>query len=164
VRADHPRRRALLVESVKVSRGPGGALTQICQCDRLALLADHAVSLRIEDELRRFIVVSLCTAVLATVVLSPSMAAAAAGDFYAAPSPLAAGAPGALIRTQPAPVLLPGVRATTVMYHSCTAHNDDVAVTGTVFTPTVPWIGTGPRPGVDLAVGTCGVPKVGCLR
>jgi hypothetical protein len=69
---------------------------------------------------RRFRVVSLCAPVLAALLLLPPMAAVAAGDFYTAPSPLAVSAPGALIRTQPAPVLLPGVRATTVMYHSRT--------------------------------------------
>jgi hypothetical protein len=106
---------------------------------------------------RRFGVVSLCAPVLAALLLLPPMAAVAADDFYTAPSPLAIGAPGALIRTQPAPVLLAGVRATTVMYHSRTAHNDDVAVTGTVFTPTAPWTGAGPRPWVDLAVGTQGL-------
>lgn len=108
--------------------------------------------------MRRFSVVSVCVAVLATLLLSPSMTAATAGDFYQAPSPLPAGAPGALIRTQPAPVLLlPIARATTVMYHSRSAQNDDIAVTGTVFTPTLPWLGLGPRPWVNLAVGTQGL-------
>ena len=47
--------------------------------------------------------------------------------------------------------------ATTVMYHSRDAQNADIAVTGTVFTPSVPWLGAGSRPWVDLAVGTQGL-------
>jgi hypothetical protein len=108
---------------------------------------------------RRLSVVSLCVSALAVLVLSPSLAAAATGDFYAAPSPLAAGAPGALIRTQPATVLATALTATTttVMYHSRDAQDHDIAVTGTVFSPLAPWPGSGPRPWVDLAVGTQGL-------
>lgn len=43
------------------------------------------------------------------------------------------------------------------MYHSRNAQNADIAVTGTVFTPTLPWLGAGSRPWVDLAVGTQGL-------
>jgi hypothetical protein len=92
--------------------------------------------------------------------VSPVVASAApAGDFYQAPSPLPAGQPGALIRARPATVLATALAATatTVMYHSRDAQDADIAVTGTVFTPTQPWTGAGSRPWVDLAVGTQGL-------
>lgn len=113
--------------------------------------------------MRRSVVTSLLSlATLVVAVLSPtaaSSAQAAPTDFYQAPSPLPAGQPGALIRTQPATVLATALTATatTVMYHSRDARNADIAVTGTVFTPTLPWLGAGPRPWVDLAVGTQGL-------
>ncbi|MFL6114883.1 MAG: lipase family protein [Catenulispora sp.] len=102
---------------------------------------------------------------LAVAVLPPSAASAApvtvaaSADFYQAPAPLPAGQPGAIIRTRPATVLATALTATatTVMYHSRDAHNADIAVTGTVFTPTLPWLGAGSRPWVDLAVGTQGL-------
>jgi hypothetical protein len=80
-------------------------------------------------------------------------------DFYQPPSPLPAGSPGAVIRTQPMPALATALTetATTVMYHSRDARNADIAVTGTVFTPRLPWLGAGSRPWVDLAVGTQGL-------
>jgi hypothetical protein len=106
-------------------------------------------------------------ATLAVAVLPPSTASAApaavaaSADFYQAPSPLPAGQPGELIRSRPATVLATVLTATatTVMYHSRDAHNADIAVTGTVFTPTLPWLGAGSRPWVDLAVGTQGLGK-----
>ncbi|TDW83319.1 secretory lipase [Kribbella sp. VKM Ac-2566] len=86
-------------------------------------------------------------------------ATSAPGDFYQAPSPLPAGRPGTLIRTRPATVLATALtaKATTIMYHSRDAQNADIAVTGTVFTPTLPWLGRGSRPWVNLAVGTQGL-------
>ncbi|MEV8609602.1 lipase family protein [Amycolatopsis sp. NPDC051373] len=98
-------------------------------------------------------------AALVAAVLSPPAASAVPADFYQAPSPLPSGAPGAVIRTQPAPVLATALTATatTVMYHSRDARDADIAVTGTVFTPKLPWLGAGPRPWVDLAVGTQGL-------
>ncbi len=116
--------------------------------------------------MRRSIALSLLSlATLAVAVLSPAAASAASApapapvDFYQAPSPLPAGQPGAIIRTRPALVLATVLTATatTVMYHSRNAHNNDIAVTGTVFTPTLPWLGAGSRPWVDLAVGTQGL-------
>jgi hypothetical protein len=106
------------------------------------------------------IVVGLATLAVA-VLASPAASAAPTtpADFYLAPSPLPAGAPGQVIRTRPAAVLATALtaNATTVMYHSRDAHDADIAVTGTVFTPTLPWLGTGSRPWVDLAVGTQGL-------
>lgn len=98
-------------------------------------------------------------AVLAVAVVAPPAASATPADFYLAPTPLPAGAPGEVIRTQPATVLATALtaNATTVMYHSRDARDADVSVTGTVFTPTLPWLGSGPRPWVDLAVGTQGL-------
>lgn len=98
-------------------------------------------------------------ATLAAAVLASPVASAASVDFYLAPSPLPAGAAGQIIRTQPAVGLATALtaNATTVMYHSRDAHDSDIAVTGTVFTPTLPWLGAGTRPWVDLAVGTQGL-------
>lgn len=112
---------------------------------------------------RRVAASLMSLATFAVVVASPPSASAApsAGpaDFYQAPSPLPAGQPGMVIRTQPAPVLATALTATatTLMYHSRDAQNTDIAVTGTVFTPTLPWLGGGARPWVDLAVGTQGL-------
>ncbi len=96
---------------------------------------------------------------LATVAV-PVHAQAQVADFYRAPSPLPAGAPGAVIRSRSAAVNLgagaPAARAWTVMYHSRTTSGADLAVTGTVLTPTAVWTGTGPRPVVGFAVGTQG--------
>jgi secretory lipase len=110
--------------------------------------------------LRRSVVTSLLSlAALVAVVVAPTAASAASADFYQPPSPLPAGPPGAVIRTQPMPALATALTATatTVMYHSRDARNADIAVTGTVFTPRLPWLGAGSRPWVDLAVGTQGL-------
>ncbi|WP_329056202.1 lipase family protein [Amycolatopsis sp. NBC_01488] len=101
----------------------------------------------------------LSLAALVAAVVAPTAASAAPADFYQPPSPLPAGPPGAIIRTQPMPALATALTATatTVMYHSRDARNADIAVTGTVFTPRLPWLGAGSRPWVDLAVGTQGL-------
>jgi len=82
-------------------------------------------------------------------------------DFYAAPAPLPAGKPGALIRYRPTTANLgagaPATSAWTVMYHSRTAQGNDEAVTGTVLEPTAGWSGAGPRPYVTFAAGTQGL-------
>lgn len=93
---------------------------------------------------------------------APAVAGATAttADFYKAPSPLPAAAPGTLIRSRPATISLgataPAAKAWTVMYHSRDVHGKDIAVTGTIFTPTAAWTGTGKRPVVGFAVGTQG--------
>ena len=107
------------------------------------------------------VVVGLTAVVAAGVapaVLAPDVASAASGDFYQAPSPLLPAQSGAIIRTQPATVVATALTATTttVMYHSRDAQDHDIAVTGTVFSPLAAWLGPGPRPWVDLAVGTQG--------
>jgi hypothetical protein len=91
---------------------------------------------------------------------APAPTAAAAADFYRAPSPLPKGAPGSLIRFRTAavqPVGAPLSTAWTVMYHSRDAQGRDVAVTGTVLRPNAPWTGAGPRAIVTLAPGTQGL-------
>ncbi|MEU4674865.1 lipase, partial [Amycolatopsis sp. NPDC023774] len=67
------------------------------------------------------------TALMAA-MLSPTGASAAPADFYQAPSPLPAGRPGAVVRTEPAAVLATALTATatTVMYHSRDARGADV--------------------------------------
>lgn len=116
--------------------------------------------------MRRCIVAGLLGFAALAVAVSSPVAVGAAGavvatpaDFYQAPVPLPFGQPGAVIRTQPATVLATAftATATTVMYHSRDARGADIAVTGTVFTPTLPWTGVGLRPWVDLAVVTQGL-------
>lgn len=91
---------------------------------------------------------------------APAATSPATSDFYRAPSPLPKGAPGAVIRSRSAAVALgagaPASTATTVMYHSRSTTDADIAVTGTVLTPDAPWTGAGSRPVVGFAVGTQG--------
>ena len=93
--------------------------------------------------------------------LAQASQVAAPTDFYQPPSPLPAGPPGALIRSQPANVFLglfaPAATATTVLYHSRTTTGADHAVTGTVLRPRTAWTGPGARPVVSFAVGTQGL-------
>lgn len=72
------------------------------------------------------------------------------------------GAPGTLLRTQPAPHLLnilgpdfPGY-AEKILYTSTTVHGDPVATSGFVINPANPWQGQGPTPTVVFAPGTRG--------
>ena len=96
----------------------------------------------------------------ASAVPAAAATSATAADFYRAPSPLPAAAPGTLIRSRRASVALgpgaPAVSAWTVMYHSRTTAGRDVAMTGTILTPTAAWAGPGPRPVNAFAVGTQG--------
>ncbi|WP_277831919.1 lipase family protein [Speluncibacter jeojiensis] len=86
---------------------------------------------------------------------------APAGDaFYQPPSPLPAGAPGDVIRTEPSgfptTAIKGPVTTTKVMYLSRDTHDRPIAVTGTVFVPDGPWRGPGPRPLVVDGPGTQG--------
>lgn len=72
------------------------------------------------------------------------------------------GAPGTLLRTQPAPHLLnilgpdfPGY-AEKILYTSTTVHGEPVATSGFVIQPATPWQGPGPTPTVVFAPGTRG--------
>lgn len=82
--------------------------------------------------------------------------------FYEPPATIPAA--GRVIRTENAPLLLDplglssvAVRATRVMYASKDRAGRPVAVTGTVFAPTGPWIGLGQRPIISYAPGTQGM-------
>jgi pimeloyl-ACP methyl ester carboxylesterase len=94
---------------------------------------------------------------------SPSAPAQSAIDpFYTPPSPLPNGSPGDLIRSERttvsplAGIPLPGVNAWRLMYRSTSATDQQVAVTGTLMVPQVPWL-LGRRPVVSYALGTHGM-------
>jgi pimeloyl-ACP methyl ester carboxylesterase len=85
-------------------------------------------------------------------------------DFYVPPSPLPPGENGDVIRHEvadffldPAKLLRAPADVQRVMYLSTDTHGDPIAVTGTVLTPHVPWVGEGVRPIVGYAPGTQGV-------
>jgi alpha-beta hydrolase superfamily lysophospholipase len=86
------------------------------------------------------------------------------GDFYNIPTPLPAGPPGTVIRSQPYRLALSvpersgtiPADATRLMYLSNDTHGAPNAVTGSFLAPTLPWKGPGPRPLVAYAVGTHG--------
>ncbi|MFE3290723.1 lipase family protein [Rhodococcus sp. NPDC059234] len=107
---------------------------------------------------------AVAAAAALTLVALVGPPASAAPDFYAPPFPLASGAAGDLIRTEPAAlaVRLPNATggfpadATRIMYRSADANDAPIAVTGTYLNPQTPWTGTGARPLVSLAVGTHG--------
>lgn len=84
-------------------------------------------------------------------------------DFYTPPATLPA-ANGALVRSEaadfyldPIKLIRPAATATRIMYTSSDAHDQPMAVTGTVLVPKKSWSGTGPRPVIGYAVGTQGV-------
>ncbi|MEE2035291.1 lipase family protein [Rhodococcus chondri] len=91
-------------------------------------------------------------------------AAPAYDDFYSPPSPLPSGAPGDVLRTEPAvAAIIPNTPAaidaavTRVMYRSESATGTPTAVVGTVLEPTLPWHGPGLRPTVVVGPGTQGM-------
>lgn len=90
-----------------------------------------------------------------TVSEGTSSSSAEASDFYAAPRPLPAGKPGALIRSRPiaAP---PGAVGWKVLYHSRDLDGHDIAVSGVVYAPEGP-APPGGRPVVAWAHATTGV-------
>ncbi|MBV9350204.1 MAG: alpha/beta fold hydrolase [Mycobacterium sp.] len=85
-------------------------------------------------------------------------------DFYVPPTPLPAGPPGTIIRSQPYKLAISvperngriPANATRLMYLSTDTHGAPNAVTGTYLATTLPWKGPGPRPLVAYAVGTHG--------
>lgn len=95
---------------------------------------------------------------------APSTGSAVESDFYVPPSPLPAGSPGDVIRSEPSHLALsvPGTdgplpgAATRIMYRSTDSNGESNAVTGTYIDPAAEWIGPGPRPLVVLALGTQG--------
>jgi len=112
------------------------------------------------------LLLSVVLTVLATVAVSATASAApvlgpAGSAFYTPPSPLPGGAHGDLIWYRPTTVELglsaPLVNAWLVLYQSQSINGRSDAVTGTVLEPATPWLGAGPRPVVDFAVGTQGM-------
>jgi hypothetical protein len=96
---------------------------------------------------------------------APTPAAAPVDEsFYTPPSPLPAGKPGDIIRSQPLPtaIKIPSpsgaipAKATRIMYLSVDANGAPIAVTGYYLQPTKPWGGPGPRPVVSYAGGLHG--------
>lgn len=87
--------------------------------------------------------------------------ASAQGDFYEPPSPLPAGQPGDLIRSESMDAYdagrynrLPG-KHWRVLYRSTSATGEPIAVSGTVLVPSTPY--DGPRPIVGYSVGSRGI-------
>lgn len=75
--------------------------------------------------------------------------------FYTPPSPLPAGQPGNVIKSER--ITFWGATATRVMYLSRDVADRPMAVTGTVLVPTTPWTGPGQRPIVAYAPFTAGM-------
>ena len=117
---------------------------------------------------RRRTLAARITALLTSTVVAAGLAAAMSGpaqaaDFYTPPATYDA-TPGAVIRSQPSPLLLqiPGIpnqwpgTAKRIMYTSRYQDGKPAAVTGTVIEPTAPWRGKGVRPTVVIGPGTVG--------
>jgi pimeloyl-ACP methyl ester carboxylesterase len=105
----------------------------------------------------------LLLALLASALGAVMAAPAAADDFYTPPATLPAHN-GDIVRSEPSTFYLDPLRtirapATVqrIMYRSTDAHGEPMAVTGTVLTPSKPWLGRGQRPVVGFAVGTQGL-------
>lgn len=113
---------------------------------------------------RRIPLLTALTAALLAASMITTGAAHASAPFYDPPVPLPAGNPGDVIRSEPtdffldpAKLLRAPATAHRILYRSTDTHGASVAVSGTVLTPTVPWIGKGERPVVAYTVGTHGV-------
>ncbi len=112
---------------------------------------------------RRLIALVVTGLVVGSGLAVGAPAATAAGDFYTPPAQFDTD-PGAVIRSEPSPLLLqiPGVpnqwpgTATRVMYTSSYQDGKPAAVTGTLVEPTAPWQRGGKRPTVVLGPGTVG--------
>lgn len=100
--------------------------------------------------------VVLLSALALLVALAVSAVPARADEgFYVPPSPLPAGKNGDVLKSQPS--TYNNTTATRVMYRSRDARNKPIAVTGTVFVPSIPWQGPGERPVVAYAPFTAGL-------
>ena len=82
-------------------------------------------------------------------------------SFYDTPIPLAAGKPGALIRSEPFEeyALPPGVAAVRILYHSRSAAGEDVAASGVVLFPEEETPPAGGWPVIAWAHGSRGVAR-----
>jgi hypothetical protein len=106
-------------------------------------------------------------ALVGTAVVGPPALDAAPSDdsFYRPPSPLPSGDHGDVIRSRRANFTMdplfklpvPFVKSWQVMYRSENASGEEIAVTGTVLVPSIPWFGRGERPLVTWGVGTRGL-------
>lgn len=101
-------------------------------------------------------------AIVSMVMLPTPVRATDLGGFYAPPSPLASYClnDGDVIKDEPSNFVLPTqtpYSARRIMYCSRDTNGARMAVTGTVITPVLPWIGSGPRPIIGFAVGTQGM-------
>ena len=82
--------------------------------------------------------------------------------FYASIPADVQGAPGTVLKTQPATFFVEktamtlGTQATRFVYISRDTHDRPIPVTGMLVTPSTPWMGPGPRPLMVLAPGTQG--------
>ncbi|WP_039014131.1 lipase family protein [Cupriavidus sp. IDO] len=101
-------------------------------------------------------------AIVSMVMLPTPVRATDLGGFYAPPLPLASYClnDGDVIKDEPSNFVLPTqtpYSARRIMYCSRDTNGARMAVTGTVITPVLPWIGSGPRPIIGFAVGTQGM-------
>ena len=112
---------------------------------------------------RRFGAALVAAGLAGTGIAATAAPAEAARDFYRPPASYSS-APGSVIRTEAAPLLLqiPGLpnqwpgTAKRMMYTSTLQNGKATAVTGYVVEPTAPWRGRGPRPTVVIGPGTVG--------
>lgn len=77
-------------------------------------------------------------------------------DFYDTPSPIPAGAPGQVVRSETMAAPFPGAQAWRVMYSSTSYDDTPIVVTGMVFAPTTP-APAGGRPVVSWSHPTTGI-------
>jgi hypothetical protein len=90
-----------------------------------------------------------------TAATAQNCASAPAGDaFYSPPNPLPAGQHGDIIWCRPSSSPVPGSQAWQILYLSTTASGQPTAISGTVFVPQAPYLGT--RPVMAYAPGTQG--------
>jgi hypothetical protein len=80
--------------------------------------------------------------------------APAGNAFYTPPSPLPSGAPGDIIWCRPETSPAPGSQAWQILYLSSDVNGQPTAISGTVFVPAAPQVGT--RPVMAYAPGTQG--------
>lgn len=86
-------------------------------------------------------------------------------EFYTPPTPLPAGRPGDLIRSEPMRLVYEPsgqlgswvASGTRIMYQTTDAKGNSVAATGVYLEPSNPWTGSGPRPLIAYAPGPYGI-------
>ncbi len=124
---------------------------------------DPRIPQRLRHPVLWIAVVAVLTAILAWVVLTVTGDVKederqdALAPFYTPPSPLPAGPPGTIIRTEPLGVAVKGGRAVRVLYTSQDSAGRRTASSGMVFIPTGPVPAEGGRTVVAWAHGTVGL-------